>query len=72
LQNALVFLVEAYFKPVLDYSHEIGHCEVDFCNVCIELHWISAKIKVILKQEIIKLVKLSTTEGIRNAGFSSS
>jgi len=29
LQDALVFLVEAYFKPVLDNSSEIGYCEVN-------------------------------------------
>ena len=71
LQSTLVFLVEAHLKPVLGYSSEIDHCEVDFYNVHVELHWVSIEIKTTLKQEIIKLVRLSTTEGVRNADFSS-
>jgi len=70
LQNILVFLVEVHLKPVLGYSSEIGHCEVDFHNVYVELHWISAEIKVTLEQEIIELVKLSATESIGDMGFS--
>ena len=38
LQNTLIFLVKTHLKPALGYSSEVGHCEVDFCNVCIELH----------------------------------
>jgi len=38
LQSILVFLVEAHLKPILGYSSEIDHCEVDFCNVHVELH----------------------------------
>ena len=68
MKDALVFLVEAYLKPVLSYSSEVGHCEVDFYNIHIELHQISTEI---LKQEIIELVRLSTTESVRNVGFSS-
>jgi len=71
LQNTLVFLVEAYLKPVLGYSSEIGYCEVDFCNVYVELHWISTKIETTLKQEIIKLVRLSAAKGVEDVGFSS-
>ena len=70
MQNALVFLVEAYFKSVLGYSSEISYCNVDFRNVYIELCWISTEIKVTLEQEIIKLVRLSTTESVRDMGFS--
>jgi len=29
------------------------------------------EVEITLKQEIIELVRLSTTEGIRDAGFSS-
>ena len=72
LQNTLVFLVEVYLKLVLGYSSEIGHCEVDFHNVHVKLCWISAEIQVILKQEIIELVRLSATKSIREIGFSSS
>jgi len=64
-------LIEAYLKPVLDYSSKIGHCEVDFHNVCVELHQISAEIQPALKQEIIELVRLSATESVRNTGFNS-
>ena len=44
LKDALVFLVEAYLKPVLGYSSKIGHWEVDFHNVHVELCWVSAEI----------------------------
>jgi len=71
LQDALVFLVEAYLKPVLDYSSEIGHCKVDFHNVYTELCQISVEIKTTLKQEIIKLIRFSAAEGVENTGFSS-
>jgi len=71
LQDALVFLVEAHLKPVLGYFHEIGHCKVDFFNVYIKLHWISMEIEIILKQEIIELVRLSVTKYVGNVGFSS-
>ena len=37
MKDALVFLVEAHLKPVLGYSSKVGHCEVDFHNVCVEL-----------------------------------
>jgi len=70
LQNALVFLVEAHLKPVLGYSSEISHCEVDFHNVHVELYQISAEIQTTLEQEIIELVRLSATEGVEDVGFS--
>ena len=41
MKNALVFLVEAHLKLVLDYSSEIGHCEIYFCNIYVELYWVS-------------------------------
>jgi len=44
LKDALVFLVEAYLKPVLGYSSKVGHCEVDFRNVYVELRWISVEV----------------------------
>jgi len=44
LKDALVFLVETHLKPVLDYSSEVGHYEVDFCNVYVELCQISIEI----------------------------
>jgi len=47
LQDILVFLVEAYLKPVLGYSSEIGHCKVDFC--CVKLHGISIEVETILE-----------------------
>jgi len=71
LQNTLVFLVEAHLKLVLGYSSEIGHYKVDFCNVHVKLHQISVEIEITLKQEIIKLVRLSATESVGNASFSS-
>ena len=71
LQDALVFLVEAYLKPVLDYSSEVDHCEVDFHNVHVELCWVSMEIQATLEQEIIELVRLSVAEDIRDASFSS-
>ena len=66
MQNALVFLVKAHLKLVLGYSSEIGHYKVDFYNVHIELCWINTEIQMILKQEIIELVRLSTTKSIRD------
>jgi len=71
LQDVFVFLVEAYLKPVLGDSSKIDYYKVDFHNVYVKLHQISMEIKVILKQEIIELVRLSATEDIRDAGFSS-
>ena len=70
MQDTLVFLVEAYLKPVLDYFSEIGHCKVDFCNVHVKLCWISTEIEMTLKQEIIELVRLSAAKDVRDVGFS--
>ena len=64
LQNALVFLVEAYLKLVLDNSYKISHCEVDFHNICVELHKVSMEIEITLEQEIIELVRLNATESV--------
>ena len=72
MKDALVFLVEAHLKPVLGYSSKVGHCEVDFRNVCVELCWISTEIYPTLKQEIIELVGLSATKSVGDAGFSFS
>jgi len=72
LQNALVFLVETYLKLVLDDFHKVNHYDIDFCNVYVELHGIDAEVEITLKQEIIKLVKLSTTKSVGDVGFSSS
>jgi len=44
LKDALVFLVEAHLKLVLDYSSKVGYCKVDFCNVRVKLHQISIEI----------------------------
>ena len=49
LQDALVFLVEAYLKLVLGYSSKVGYCEVDFYNVHIELCRVGTEIETILK-----------------------
>jgi len=49
LQDILVLLVEAYFKPVLDNSSEIGYYKVDFRNVHIKLCRISIEIEVTLE-----------------------
>ena len=49
MQDVLVFLVKAYLKPVLGYSSKIGHCKVDFCNVCVELSQISTEVEVVLE-----------------------
>ena len=69
MHNALVFLVEAYFKPVLSNSSEIGHCKISFHNIYVKLYGINAEVKIALKQEIIKLVRLGTTECARDMGF---
>ena len=71
MQDVLVFLVKAYLKLVLGYFSEISHCKVDFHNVCVELYQISMEIKMILEQEIIKLVKLSAAKGVGDVSFSS-
>ena len=71
LQDALVFLVKTYLKPVLGDSYEIGYYKVDFCNVYVELYKVGMEIEMILEQKIIKLVRLSATEGVRDTGFSS-
>ena len=71
LKDALVFLVEAHFKPVLGYSSKVGHCKVDFHNIHVELCQISAEIQLALEQEIIELVRLSATKSVGDASFSS-
>ena len=71
MQNALVFLVKAYLKPVLGNSSKIGYYKVNFHNVYIELHKISTEVKMILKQEIIELVRLSAAKYVRDVSFSS-
>ena len=65
------WLPQHYFKPVLGYFSKVGHCKVDFCNVCVELHQISVEIEVTLKQEIFEFVRLSATKDVRDVGFSS-
>ena len=69
MKDILVLLVETHFKPVLDDSREIDHCKVDLCNVNIRLYNICMKIKTILEQKIVELVRLSTTGSVRNVGF---
>ena len=49
LQNTLVFLIEAYLKPVLNNSNKIGYCKVKFYNVCIKLYGICVEVKMTLK-----------------------
>jgi len=49
LQNALVFLVEAYLKLVLSDSHEIDYYKVDFCNVYVKLCRVGIEVKTTLK-----------------------
>ena len=71
MKDILVFLVEAHLKLVLGYSSKIGHYEVDFCNVHVELRWISMGVYMALEQEIIELVRLSTAESVGDVGFSS-
>jgi len=44
LKDVLVFLVEVYLKPALGYFSKVGYCKVDFCNVYVELRWISTEI----------------------------
>ena len=44
LEDVLIFLIEAYFKLVLNNSEKIYHCKFDFCNIYIELYRICTKI----------------------------
>ena len=70
--DVLVFLVKAYLKLVLSNSREIGYCKIDLHNIHTELCEVCMKIYITLKQEIIKLVRLSIAKSIRNIGFSFS
>jgi len=72
LKNALIFLVEAHLRPVLDNFSEIGHYKVNFHNICAELCRIGVEAVMTLKQKIIELVRLSTAKSIRDIGFSFS
>ena len=72
MQDILVFLVKAHLKLIPDFFYEVGYCKVDFCNVHIKLHWISMEIEMILKQEIIELIKLIAAENVGDVGFSFS
>ena len=44
LKDALIFLVEAYLKPVLDNPRKIGYCRINFCNVYIKLYSVNIEI----------------------------
>ena len=68
----MIFLIKAYLKPFLGNSSEIIYCKINFHNVHIKLYSISAEVKTILKQEIIKLIRLNTAESVGDIGFSSS
>ena len=72
MQNALIFLVEAYLELVLGDSSKICYYEVDFYNVHIKLHRVYTKVEITLEQKIIKLIKLSIVEDISSIDFSSS
>ena len=61
-----------YLKPILGYFSEVGYCKIDFCNVHVELCRISIEVETTLKQKIIELIKLSATESVSDASFSSS
>ena len=63
LQDALVFLVKAHLKPVLGYSSEVDHYEVDFCNIHIKLCKISTEVEATLEQKVIKLVSVRIEDG---------
>ena len=69
LQDILVFLIEAHLKLVLSNFYKVGYYKVDFYNVHIKLHGIGVKVEVILKQEIIELVRLNTVKSVSDAGF---
>ena len=51
---------------------EISHCKNQFCNVYVKLYEISIEVVIILKQNIIKLVKLGVIKSIRDMSFSST
>ena len=72
LENIPIFLVKAYLKPVLNNSREIGHYKINFYNIHIELYRACIDVQTILKQKIIKLVRLSTTKDVKNIGFNFS
>ena len=71
LKDTLVFLVETHLKPVLGYSSKVDYCEIDFRNVHVKLHWISAEIQTVLEQEIIELVRLNAAESVGDVDFGS-
>jgi len=53
IEDSLLFLVEFYLKPVLDYTGKIGYCKVDLCNIKCELCYVGIEVEAILKQEIV-------------------
>jgi len=53
----------------LHYTGEIGHCEINFLFIGRELQSIGMEVKSTLKQEVVKLVRIRTIEGIWNAGL---
>jgi len=44
LENNLIFLIEAYLKPVLGNSWMIDHCKIDLYNIYIKLHRICIEV----------------------------
>jgi len=44
LEDALIFLVEAYLKPVLGNFREIGYCKINFYNIYIKLYGVCIKV----------------------------
>ena len=44
LKDVLIFLVEAYLKPVLGNPRKIGYCRINFCNIYIKLYRVSVEI----------------------------
>ena len=74
MKNALILLVKTYFKLILGNSRKIHYHKIDLCNIYIKLCKVCVEVKIILEQEIIKLVKLSlsTIKSISSIGSSSS
>jgi len=53
----------------LQYTGEIGHCEIDFLFIGGKLQSIGMEVELTLKQEVVELVEIRTIKGVWNTGL---
>jgi len=69
MMNALILLFQCYLKPVLYHSGHISHCKIDFVVVQFKNGWSGVEVKMILEEEMMKLMRVCSVKDIRNANL---